>query len=103
VMADGKWKNMMSQKKIGYTSWNDNFPSDQLPEIHRIENPETAVGNYVFSPNNNFIAIEAPHYYELQDAPNAVWAHIPDAGRTLGGMAVMPYSQSAAGASISYK
>lgn len=103
VMADGKWKNMMSQKKIGYTSWNDNFPADQLPEIHRIENPETAVGNYVFSPNNNFIAIEAPHYYELQDAPNAVWAHIPDAGRTLGGMAVMPYSQSAAGASISYK
>lgn len=103
VMADGKWKNMMSQKKIGYTSWNDNFPSDQLPEIYRIENPETAVGNYVFSPNNNFIAIEAPHYYELQDAPNAVWAHIPDAGRTLGGMAVMPYSQSAAGASISYK
>jgi len=103
VMADGKWKNMMSQKKIGYTSWNDNFPADQLPEIYRIENPETAVGNYVFSPNNNFIAIEAPHYYELQDAPNAVWAHIPDAGRTLGGMAVMPYSQSAAGASISYK
>lgn len=103
VMADGKWKNMMSQKKIGYTSWNDNFPADQLPEIYRIENPETAVGNYVFSPNKNFIAIEAPHYYELQDAPNAVWAHIPDAGRTLGGMAVMPYSQSAAGASISYK
>lgn len=25
VMSGGKWKNMMIQKHIGYTSWNDNF------------------------------------------------------------------------------
>ena len=31
VMSGGKWKNMMIQKHIGYTSWNDNFPADTLP------------------------------------------------------------------------
>jgi hypothetical protein len=103
VMSDGKWKNMMSQKKIGYTSWNDNFPADKLPEIHRIKNPEEAVGNYVFTPKNGFISIEAPHYYELKDAEKAEWAVIPHVGRTLGGIAVMPYSEPVEGASVSYK
>ncbi len=103
VMSDGKWKNMMSQKKIGYTSWNDNFPADKLPEIHRIENPEDAVGNYVFTPKDGFISIEAPHYYEVKDAGKAEWTVIPHVGRTLGGIAVMPYSDPVEGASVSYK
>ncbi|WP_291856936.1 glycosyl hydrolase 115 family protein [Marinilabilia sp.] len=103
VMSDGKWKNMMSQKKIGYTSWNDNFPADQLPEIHRIENPEEAVGNYIFTSKNDFISIEAPHYYELKDAEKAEWTVIPHVGRTLGGIAVMPYSEPVDGSSVSYK
>jgi hypothetical protein len=103
VMSGGKWKNMMSQKKIGYTSWNDNFPADKLPEIYRIENPEEAVGNYVFMPKNDFISIEAPHYYKLKDAEKAKWTIIPHIGRTLGGIAVMPYSEQVDGASVSYK
>lgn len=103
VMADGKWKNMMIQKKIGYSSWNDNFPADKLPEIHRVENPEKAVGNFVFSPKNGFVAIEAEHYYELKDAAKANWAVIPYAGRTLSGISVMPYSEAVDGSSISYK
>lgn len=103
VMADGKWKNMMIQKKIGYTSWNDNFPADKLPEIHRIENPEKAVGNYVFSPKDDFVAMEAEHYYELKNASKANWTVIPYVGRTLSGIAVMPYSEPVEGASVSYK
>ena len=49
TMANGKWNGMMTQKHIGYTQWNDNFPADKLPEIHRVESPETAVGGYVFT------------------------------------------------------
>ena len=30
----------MTQKHIGYTSWNDGFPADRLPEVYRIEQPE---------------------------------------------------------------
>ncbi len=103
VMANGKWNGMMIQKKIGYTSWNDNFPADILPEIFRIENPESAVGNYVFSPGNGYVAIEAEHYFTIKDAANAKWTVIPYMGRTLSGISVMPYTQPVAGASISYK
>jgi hypothetical protein len=103
VMANGKWKGMMIQKKIGYKIWDDNFRADKLPEIFRIENPETAVGNYVFSPSNGYVSIEAEHYYTLKDAASAKWTVIPYMGRTLSGIAVMPYSQPANGASISYK
>lgn len=103
VMANGKWNGMMTQKKIGYTSWNDNFRADKLPEIKRIESPETAVGNYVFEPGNGYISIEAEHYNTLKDAANAKWTVIPYFGRTQSGMAVMPYSKPVEGASISYK
>lgn len=33
-------ENMMVQKHIGYTSWNDNFRADIMPKVFRIENPE---------------------------------------------------------------
>ncbi|HOT14770.1 MAG TPA: glycosyl hydrolase 115 family protein [Bacteroidales bacterium] len=103
VMANGKWDGMMTQKKIGYTTWNDNFPADKMPEVFRIENPENATGNYVFTPDNGYVAIEAEHYYTLKDAANAKWTVLPYFGRTLSGMAVMPYSKPVDGASISYK
>lgn len=103
VMANGKWNGMMTQKKIGYTSWNDNFGADTLPEIKRIESPETAIGHYVFEPSNGYISIEAEHYYALKDAADAKWTVIPYMGRTQSGMAVIPYSKTVDGAFISYK
>lgn len=48
-MSGGKWNGMMTQKHIGYTSWNDDFPADRLPEVYRIEQPEGAVGGYLFT------------------------------------------------------
>lgn len=103
VMSGGKWKNMMIQKKIGYTSWNDNFPADKLPETYRIKEPEKAIGQYVFKPDNGYVSIEAGHYYALKEGNNTNWTVIPHVGRTLGGIAVMPYSEPVDGASISYK
>ncbi|HEX2936933.1 MAG TPA: glycosyl hydrolase 115 family protein, partial [Bacteroidales bacterium] len=103
VMANGKWNGMMTQKKIGYTSWNDNFRANKMPDVKRIESPETAVGNYVFEPGNGYISIEAEHYNTLKNADNAKWTVIPYMGRTLSGISVMPYSQPVNGASISYK
>ena len=47
--------------------------------------------------------MEAEHYYTLKDAAKAKWTVLPYFGRTLSGMAVMPYSQPVDGASISYK
>ncbi len=103
VMSDGKWKNMMIQKHIGYTSWNDNFPANKLPEIFRIKESEKAKGGYIFTGENGYVAMEAEHYFKAQDAPNAQWTTIPHIGRTLSGIALMPYTQPTDGASVSYK
>jgi hypothetical protein len=73
VMSGGKWKNMMIQKHIGYTTWNDNFRADVLPEVYRIKEPEKAVGKYVFAPSDRYVFIEAEHFYERKNAPNAQW------------------------------
>ena len=93
VMADGKWKNMMIQKHIGYTSWNDDFPADILPEVKRIDEPEKAVGGYVFTGANGYVAMEAPHFFENNAPEGMEWKIIPDMGRTLGGVTLMPYNK----------
>lgn len=103
VMSGGKWKNMMIQKHIGYTSWNDNFPADKLPEVYRIEHPEKAAGGYVFTGQDGYVAIEVEHYYSAKAAAGTEWTVIPYMGRTLSGMALMPYTQPTTGASLSYK
>ena len=35
AVAGGKWCGMMTQKVIGYTSWNDGFPADKCPKVKR--------------------------------------------------------------------
>jgi hypothetical protein len=102
VMSGGKWNGMMIQKKIGYTSWNDNFPKDILPQIHRIETGKTS-GGYIFNSKDQVIVIEAEHYFETKNSPSASWTTIPYMGRTLSGVALMPYSKGVTGASLSYK
>ena len=103
TMSNGKWNGMMTQKHIGYTSWNDNFPADKLPEIHRVNDPEAAAGGYVFTGANGYVAMEAEHYFGSADAPEARWTVLPYMGRTLSGMALMPYTVPTDGASLSYK
>lgn len=103
VMSGGKWKNMMTQKHIGYTSWNDNFPADKQPEVFRINDPEKATGHYVFRTKEGVVAIEAEHYFEKNDTEKAKWTVIPYMGRTLSGMALMPYTEPTDSAWISYR
>lgn len=101
VMANGKWNGMMTQKHIGYTSWNDNFPADKLPEVYRIE--DTTPGGYIFEPGNKVVVMEAEHYYKAEAAPATEWTTIPYLGRTLSGVALMPYTEATDNASLAYK
>ena len=103
VMSGGKWNGMMIQKHIGYTSWNDNFQADRLPRLYRMEDPAPS-GGYVFSDKNGCVVMEAEHFYEQQQpVSEARWQIIPYMGRTLSGLALMPYSQPTDGASVSYR
>lgn len=100
-MAGGKWNGMMIQKHIGYTSWNDDFPADRMPEVKRIEKPTN--GGYVFTEANGVVAMEAEHYYAASDASEAKWTIIPDMGRTRSGVTLMPYTKGVEGASLTYR
>ena len=102
-MADGKWKNMMIQKHIGYRSWNDNFPADMLPRIFRIDDAEPLTEGFTFKADAGYVSIEAPHVYSMTDSAEGKWTLIEDMGRTLGGVALMPYTVPVDGASLTYK
>lgn len=99
-MSNGKWNGMMTQKHIGYTSWNDDFEKDTCPPLHRIEKADE--GGNVIADENGVVSIEAPYFFSKTDA-EAKWTKIPFMGKSLAGMTLMPYTRSVKGASITYK
>ncbi len=102
VMANGKWDGMMIQKHIGYTNWNDNFPADRLPRVQRIEKP--TIGGFSFKADKRgYTAIEAEHYFDAKKNAQTNWTTIDYMGRTLSGVALMPYTAATDGAALTYK
>ena len=98
-IAGGKWDGMMIQKHIGYKIWNDDFPADQLPEVHRLQ---PATGGFFFTEKDGVVAMEAEHYHSASCADGLAWTVIPGMGRTRSGMALMPYDQPVGDARIDY-
>lgn len=99
-MAGGKWNGMMTQKHIGYTSWNDAFEKDTCPKLFRVS---TSSNETVIAGNNGVVEIEAPYYSSKTDAAEAKWTEIPFMGKSVSAMTLMPYTKSVKGASITYK
>ena len=98
-MAGGKWNGIMTQKHIGYKSWNDDFEKDTCPELFRV----TSKDGVIISENNGVVEIEAPYYSSKTDAAEAKWTEIPFMGKSVSAMTLMPYTKSVKGASITYK
>ena len=98
-MAGGKWNGMMTQKHIGYKSWNDDFEKDTCPELFRV----TSKDGVIISENNGVVEIEAPYYSSKTDAAEAKWTEILFMGKSVSAMTLMPYTKSVKGASITYK
>ena len=99
-VAGGKWRGMMVQKHIGYTSWNDDFPADRLPDLATVAEGD---GGYTFTMKDGYVAMEAEHYHSAVSAGKAQWTVLPDMGRTLSGMTLMPYTAAVDGAALSYR
>ena len=105
-MAGGKWNGMMTQKHIGYTSWNDAFEKDTCPQLFRVSASEAPV----IAEHNGVVEIEAPFFASKTDAApqgkekeGAKWVQIPFMGKSLAGMTLMPYTKGVKGASITYQ
>lgn len=103
-ISGGKWNGMMTQKHIGYRTWNDDFEKDTMPEIYRFDSPESMSGNYVFDPEDSRVVVmEAEHYYMVDNGESAKWTVIPDMGRTLSGVTLMPYTCPCGDARLTYR
>ena len=98
-MSGGKWNGMMTQKHIGYKSWNDAFEKDTCPQLFRVSTKD----GVIISENNGVVEIEAPYYNSKTDATEAKWTEIPFMGKSVSAMTLMPYTKSVKGASITYK
>lgn len=100
-IAGGKWRGMMTQKHIGYTQWNDNFPKDVLSPTTTVA--AAGAGGYTFAAQPGYLAIEAEHYYSATAPEGTAWTVYPDYGRTRGAVALTPYTRPAEGAALSYR
>ena len=98
--ANGKWNGMMTQKHIGYTSWNDYFPADRMPMVRKVENGN---GGYSFTEKNGMVVMEAEHYHTATATDQTSWTVIPYMGRTRSGLALMPYTQQTGNAALTYQ
>ena len=100
-IAGGKWNHMMDQVHIGYTTWN--APErNAAPKVLHLESG-TSMGKYVFRPENGVVVMEAEHFYSAASPQRVRWTVIPDYGRTRSGIALMPYTLSPRGGSLSYR
>ena len=99
-IAGGKWDGMMTQKHISYKDWNDWFPADVCPELKEVALPATGP---TFLPRHGYISMEAEHTYSRTDAGEAKWTVIPYMGRTLSGIALMPYTTGTDGGKLVYR
>jgi hypothetical protein len=99
-ISGGKWNGMMTQKHIGYTSWNDDFPADRMPKVSTVANRN---GGFTATAHDGYVAIEAEHYYSATPAANTQWTVIPDMGRTRSAMTLMPYTEKTDGGQLNYR
>lgn len=100
-IAGGKWKGMMTQKHIGYRSWNDNFRADMLPRTASVD--DSSAGGYTFAPSNGYVAMEAEHYYSATASEGTQWTVYPYYGRTRSAVALTPYTSAVGNASLTYR
>jgi hypothetical protein len=101
-IANGKWNHMMDQVHIGYKSWH--CPEfNIMPEVKRVEPTNVKQGGYVFYEKNGVVVMEAEHYYKCDTNTHTHWTIIPNMGRTLSGIALMPYTQNTEMAALHYQ
>ena len=101
VMSQGKWDGMMTQKHIGYRTWNDNFRRDMLPTTKQV--PDENQGGYTFRPSQGYVSMEAEHFYTAKSDGDTKWSVYPYYGRTRSAVALTPYTKPVGEASLTYR
>jgi hypothetical protein len=74
-----------------------------MPKVTHVKPEEVKQGGYVFSEKNGVVVMEAEHYFDSKANNKTTWSVIPDLGRTLSGLALMPYTEKTNRAALTYK
>lgn len=105
-IAGGKWKHMMDQTHIGYTSWDEPKGGNIMPKVTRVDasrNGNMVMGGYEYEESSGVVVMEAERFATSVQEPGTQWTVIPDLGRTLSGLSLMPYTKPVSGASLTYQ
>lgn len=105
-IAGGKWKHMMDQTHIGYTSWDEPRGGNIMPKVIRVDaslDKAIKMGGYEYEENNGVVVMEAERFARSVQKSGTQWTVISDMGRTLSGLSLMPYTESVSGASLIYQ
>ena len=96
-ISAGKWNGMMTQKHIGYTSWNDDFPADTPPPVKRLGS-----GRPAFVSSDGFVSMDAADYSRKVENGDRKWTVYENFGRAESGIALTPYTSRPDGDHLEY-
>lgn len=107
TLCGGKWKHMMDQTHISYTSW-ASPKVDVMPEIKSVPSAGCNAGKCQEATccekwAKGVVSIEAPHYYEAKAADGVSWTFIPDYGKTMGALTLLPTNRPVEGSEVTYR
>ena len=102
-IAGGKWNGMMTQKHIGYRTWNDNFRHDMLPETKTVQTEATPAYTFTPATSAGYVTMEAEHYYKATAPEGTQWTVYPYYGRTRSAVALTPYTKETGNAQLTYR
>ncbi|PXA97721.1 hypothetical protein DMC47_12340, partial [Nostoc sp. 3335mG] len=92
TLNGGKWRHMMAQTHIGYTSWQQP-DADVMPEVRRVA-PGTPRTPVAVQPVPRAVEVDAAAFAAQHPAGQLRWVTVPQLG--IAGRAVMPWPQTAA-------
>lgn len=103
LLAGGKWNHIMDQTHIGYTSWDEPKEGNIMPAVTRVAENDR-LGGYVYEEQGRGVVVmEAERFATSTSGKECDWSVLPDLGRTLSGVTLMPYGRPIEGASVTYR
>jgi hypothetical protein len=88
VIAGGKWKHMMDQTRIGYSSWQEP-KRNIMPKVTYISEKDV-IKEKIFLEKNGYVSIEAENFARLNNSDRIHWEVIPYFGKTKSGITTFP-------------
>ncbi|SJN38222.1 glycosyl hydrolase 115 family protein [Sphingobacterium sp. JB170] len=92
TISGGKWKHMMDQIRIGYTSWN-NPDTSMMPAVVYIDSSAREAPSNIFVEQDGYVSIEAMNFFHASNSSKVRWTEIPNLGKTESAVTTLPVTE----------